>query len=242
MIFKGLLQEIENKFNELNNSIEEDFAIEEPFYLEVSTNDAKKSMSVAQQDLFIRRAIHDRFLNMKGSTIYKSRDKNIIEALYKVFEDYGIELVDSNVGELAEESNSSGAGAYLTPNAFGHEAPESAITAFGMKKTKTINKNTKELKETDYKKIALDIHQLLEGKYQEIKNDPAISPKKKVNYAIAEVYTKLYEIEQIVSKNVKLKTEMNQDNRMYWKSTREKLLKLSERLNRVSTHLKNLSA
>jgi len=41
---------------------------------------------------------------------------------------------------------------------------------------------------------------------------------------------------------MKLKNEMNIDNRMYWKSTKEKLSKLSERLNRVSSYLKNLSA
>jgi hypothetical protein len=242
MAFKRLLQEIEDKFNEVNLHDIEDDNVGEPYYVEVSVRDARKAIDVAHDNIFLRRALKDSFLNMDGTNVYRSRGEEVIEELINTFQEYGIEIIDTNVGELAEASTSGGAGAYLTPNAFGHEAPESAITAFGMKKTGKPNKNTKALEESDYKKIASNMYQLLEGKYQEIKNDPTVSPKKKVNYAIAEVYTKLYEIEQIVSKNVKLKTEMNQDNRMYWKSTREKLLKLSEKLNRVSTHLKNLSA
>jgi hypothetical protein len=242
MAFKRLLQEIEDKFNEVNLHDIEDDNVGEPYYVEVSVRDARKAIDVAHDNIFLRRALKDSFLNMDGTNVYRSRGEEVIEELINTFQEYGIEIIDTNVGELAEASTSGGAGAYLTPNAFGHEAPESAITAFGMKKTGKPNKNTKALEESDYKKIASNMYQLLEGKYQEIKNDPTVSPKKKVNYAIAEVYTKLYEIEQIVSKNVKLKTEMNQDNRMYWKSTREKLSKLSERLNRVSSYLKNLSA
>jgi hypothetical protein len=243
MAFKRLLQEIEDKFNEVNLHDIEDDNVQEPYYVEVSVRDARKAIDVAHDNIFLRRALKDSFLNMDGTNVYRSRGEEVIEELINTFQEYGIEIIDTNVGELAEASTSGGAGAYLTPNAFGKEAPEKAITAFGMKKVSNPNKNTKSLEESNYKKMMSEMYDvLLESKYQEIKNDPTISPKKKVNYAIAEVYTKLYEIEQIVSKNVKLKTEMNQDNRIYWKSTREKLLKLSEKLNRVSTHLKNLSA
>jgi hypothetical protein len=284
MAFKKLLQEIEDKFNEVNNSIEEDFTVEEPYYLEISIRDAKKALDVAHDNIFIRRALRDSFLNMDGSNVYKSKDENIIEELINIFNEYGIEITDSNVGELAEASTSAGAGGYLTPNAFGHEAPKSVYSSYGMKKvsnptknTKTlkesdagyeelpnvfgqeapesailslgmqrvnkVNKNTKPLKESNYKTMMSEMYSILEeGKYNDIKNDPTVSPKKKVNYAIAEVYTKLYEIEKIISRNMKLKNEMNVDNRMYWKSTKEKLSKLSERLNRVSSYLKNLSA
>lgn len=249
MSFKTLLKEIEDKFNEVNNAVDEDFVVEEPFYLEVSVRDARKAMSVAQDDLFIRRAMRDGYLNMDGSNAYKSKDKNIIENLYEIFESFGIEIIDANVGALAEESGSGGAGAYLTPNAFGHTAPESAVTQAGMKPLKRTHKifvpmtSTKPMKESNYKKMMSEMYQILEeGKYNDIKNDPAVSPKKKVNYAIAEVYTKLYEIEQIITRNMKLKNELNQDNRMYWKSTKDKLIKLSERLNRVSSYLKTLGA
>jgi hypothetical protein len=243
MAFKTLLKEIEDKFNEINNIVEDDFEILEPYYLEVSVRDARKAMDVARDNIFIRRALKDSFLNMDGTTVYRSRGEEVIEELINLFQEFGIEIIDSNVGELAEASTSAGAGAYLTPYAFGHEAPESAITSLGMKKATTPIKNTKSLKESNYKKMMSEMYSILEeGKYNDIKNDPSVSPKKKVNYAIAEVYTKLYEIEKIITKNMKLKNEMNEDNRMYWKSTREKLSKLSERLNRVSSYLKNLSA
>jgi hypothetical protein len=243
MAFKTLLKEIEDKFNEINNIVEDDFETQMPYYLEVSVRDSRKAMDVARDNIFIRRALKDSFLTMDGTTVYRSRGEEVIEELINLFQEFGIEIIDSNVGELAEASTSGGAGAYLTPNAFGHEAPESAITSLGMKKATTPIKNTKSLKESNYKKMMSEMYSILEeGKYHDIKNDPSVSPKKKVNYAIAEVYTKLYEIEKIITKNMKLKNEMNVDNRMYWKSTREKLSKLSERLNRVSSYLKNLSA
>jgi hypothetical protein len=243
MAFKTLLKEIEDKFNEINNIVEDDFETQMPYYLEVSIRDARKAMDVARDNIFIRRALKDSFLTMDSTTVYRSRGEEVIEELINLFQEFGIEIIDSNVGELAEASTSGGAGAYLTPYAFGHEAPESAITSLGMKKVGKSNKNTKSLKESNYKKMMSEMYSILEeGRYNDIKNDPSVSPKKKVNYAIAEVYTKLYEIEKIVTKNMKLKNEMNEDNRMYWKSTREKLSKLSERLNRVSSYLKNLSA
>jgi hypothetical protein len=243
MAFKSLLKEIEDKFNKINELGMEDTELENLFYIEVSVRDARKAMSVAQDDLFIRRAMRDNYLNMNGTNAYTSNDKEIIEELYSIFKTYGIEIIDANFGELAEISTTAGVPGYMTPNAFGKEAPESAITAYGMKRTSKTNKNTKNLKESKYKKIMSATYDIIEeGKYNEIKNDPSVSPKKKVNYAIAEVYTKLYEIEQIISKNMKLKNEMNVDNRMYWKSTKEKLSKLSEKLNRVSGYLKNLSA
>lgn len=243
MAFKTLLMEIEEKFNEINNIVEDDFEVREPYYAEVSIKDARKAIDVVRDNIFLRRALKDSFLSMDGTNVYRSRGEEVIEALINAFQEYGVEIIDSNVGELAEASTSAGVPGYLTPNAFGHEAPESAITAFGMKKTGKPNKNTKSLKESSYKTMMSEMYDILEeGKYNDIKNDPTVSAKKKVNYAIAEVYTKLYEIEKIISKNMKLKTEMNVDNRMYWKSTKDKLSKLSERLNRVSNYLKNLSA
>jgi hypothetical protein len=243
MVFKGLLKEIEDKFNKLNEFESDITSDNDEYYIEVSIASAKKAMDVAHDNLFIRRAIRDGYLNMDGTNVYKTNQIEIIEELLNIFNEWDIEVIDSNVGDLFEMSTTAGVPGYLTPNAFGKEAPEKAITAFGMKRTSKTNKNTKNLKESEYKKLMSEMYSILEeGKYNEIKNDPTISPKKKVNYAIAEVYTKLYEIEKIISKNMKLKNEMNVDNRIYWKSTREKLSKLSERLNRVSSYLKNLSA
>ena len=153
MAFKRLLQEIEDKFNEVNLYDMEDIDDGGKYYVEVSVRDARKAGTAAQDDLFIRRAMRDNILNMDGSNVYKSNQSNIIEELLELFRRWNIEVIDSNMEDLDEESNSSGAGAYLTPNAFGHEAPEKAITAFGMKKVNAKNTNTKSLQESAYKRI-----------------------------------------------------------------------------------------
>jgi hypothetical protein len=153
MAFKTLLQEIEDKFNEVNLYDMEDIDDGGKYYVEVSVRDARKAATAAQDDLFIRRAMRDNILNMDGSNVYKSNQNNIIEELLELFRRWNIEVIDSNMEDLDEESGSGGAGAYLTPNAFGHEAPEKAITSFGMKKVNMKNKNTKSLQESAYKRI-----------------------------------------------------------------------------------------
>ena len=50
------------------------------------------------------------------------------------------------------------------------------------------------------------------------------------------------EIEKVVNHNVRLKQEMGVDNGIYWKSSRENLIKISERLVRVSKQLKELGS
>lgn len=152
MAFKRLLQEIEDKFNEVNLYDMEDNDNGGKYYVEVLKPDIYSAKQKLQKNIFILRAIQDDILHALGNGVYKSNYKNIIEELLKIFNNNDIKF-DSNVGDLAEESNSSGAGAYLTPNAFGHEAPEKAITAFGMKKVNMKNANTKALQESVYKRI-----------------------------------------------------------------------------------------
>jgi hypothetical protein len=247
MTFKTLLQEIEDKFNEVNQL--EEFATSNMYYTSIPAGSKTNALNVIKSNELLRLLILNKQLIYRldmNEIIFESEHEKAIDLLNSKLHKAEISIINStskNVPSMTEASTSAGAGAYLTPNAFGHEAPESAITAFGMKKTGKPNKNTKSLKELDYRKMMSEMYSILEeGKYNDIKNDPAVSPKKKVNYAIAEVYTKLYEIEKIISKSMKLKNEMNIDNRMYWKPTKEKLSKLSERLNRVSSYLKNLSA
>lgn len=247
MAFKKLLQEIEDKFNETIQL--DEFATSSMYYTSIPIGSKTNALNVIKANELLRLLVLNKDLIYRldmNEVIFESKHEKAIEGLNKTLHKAGIQIINStskNVPSMTEASTSAGVPGYLTPNAFGHEAPESAITAFGMKKTGKPNKNTKSLKESNYKTMMSEMYDILEeGKYNDIKNDPNVSAKKKVNYAIAEVYTKLYEIEKIVSRNMKLKNEMNIDNRGYWKSTREKLSKLSERLNRVSSYLKNLSA
>jgi len=74
------------------------------------------------------------------------------------------------------------------------------------------------------------------------KKDPSISPKKKVNQSISEINKRLREIERVVNHNVRLKQEMGVNSGQYWKSSQGNLVKISERLLRISKQLKELAS
>ena len=78
--------------------------------------------------------------------------------------------------------------------------------------------------------------------YNEYRKDPIASPKAKINNSINYINRGLKEIEKVVNHNVRLKQEMGVDNNVYWKSSRENLSKISERLLRVSKQLKELAS
>lgn len=174
---------------------------------------------------------------MKTNNSYTN---SLLEQLEKKFD----HIQNTDDEDTIEEENITGnIEGYNIPGAFGGLPSKDTIEVFDYKQTKKTNKHFKPMKPTStFKKMASQLHDLNESKYDEIKNDKSVSSKKKVNLAIADVHKKLYEIELIVNRNTKLKTELNQDNRMYWKSTKEKLMKLSERLVRVSNQLKTLGA
>ena len=90
--------------------------------------------------------------------------------------------------------------------------------------------------ESIYKKVMSEIN------YREYKKDDSMSAKQKVNNSIKEVNRKLYEIERIIHQNNKLKTEMGVTSENYWKSTRAKFGKISERMVRVGHAMRKLGS
>lgn len=82
----------------------------------------------------------------------------------------------------------------------------------------------------------------LESSYTDYKKDIKSTPKAKINQSIAEINRGLRFIEKIVDHNVRLKQESNVDNTIYWKSSRENLNKINERLVRLSRQLKELGS
>jgi hypothetical protein len=137
--------------------------------------------------------------------------------------------------DIDEASGSGGAGGYQTPNAFGKLADDD-IEMLGYKKIKDNRKN-----ESTFMKLSAEMF-LSEGSYSVYKKDPTATPQKKVNQSITEIHRKLREIEKVVNHNVRLKQESGVNNGQYWKSSRENLTKISERLLRVSKQLKELAA
>jgi len=145
----------------------------------------------------------------------------------------------------------------VTGNLDGGEGPPKTPFAFGKgrnmdkKKTKDISTNStgfsivKEkpkkiykgnIGESIYKKVMSEIN------YREYKKDDSMSAKQKVNNSIKEVNRKLYEIERIIHQNNKLKTEMGVTSENYWKSTRAKFGKISERMVRVGHAMRKLGS
>ena len=83
---------------------------------------------------------------------------------------------------------------------------------------------------------------LTEVSYKAYKQDESMSQKKKVNMAIKEISRKLYEIEKTVGQNIKLKTESGVEGRTYWKATKQRLSKISERLVKIAGNIRELGS
>ena len=139
--------------------------------------------------------------------------------------------------DLEEMSVAAGAGAYDTPNAFG-ELSDDDIEMLGYKKVKKVKK---ESVDSDFVALSKAMY-LREIAYNDYKKDPVATPKQKINSSINYINKGLKEIEKVVNHNVRLKQEMGVDNNIYWKSSRENLAKISERLLRVSKQLKELAS
>jgi len=122
--------------------------------------------------------------------------------------------------EDIEELNVTGGGeVYNTPKAFKKK------------------KKKKDMEESTFVKMS-KLMNLSEINYKQYKNDDSLNSKQKVNKAIREVNSKLFKIERIINQNIKLKTEDGIDETKYWKSTRENLSKISEKMERLSEKLR----
>ena len=142
--------------------------------------------------------------------------------------------------ELDEMSTSAGAGPYLTKYSFG-KAKDSTVNAVGYKQVKKKDKSKDIKKESQFVQLSKQFH-INEISYKDYKNDPELNSRQKVNKSIHAVNKKMFEIERIVSQNLKLKQEMKVNNSEFWKSTHDKMYKISERMIRVAQALKELNA
>lgn len=118
--------------------------------------------------------------------------------------------------ELAEMSTSGAAAPYATPNAF-----------------------TDKEKDKDELKLSDGMSVVEEG-YYHWRNDDSLSTKQKIAKSMTEIRNKISEIEKIVKHNVKLKNETKFKSDQYYKRTKGALHKISEKLMRLSTRIKDL--
>jgi len=130
-----------------------------------------------------------------------------------------------NEEEIDEASTSAGAGAYMTPKAFG-KADDDTVEALGYKRVQEAMDNKYERLIEGYKTFAL--------------SDPKMSPAKKVNASIKNVAKQLKEIEETINYTSRLKTESGISHSGFGPSTSKALGKISERLIKISERVRSL--
>tara|TARA_B100001094_G_C18181776_1_gene801326 strand:- start:753 stop:1193 length:441 start_codon:yes stop_codon:yes gene_type:complete len=139
-------------------------------------------------------------------------------------------ILDEKLKEL-EELSSTGAGeAYDTPNAFSKDKEED-------ENDNAEKAGYKKVKESKFRQFAKASF-LNEVSYNDYKKNTELTSKQKVNKSIKEVASRLYKIERVINQNIKLKNEEGIDNKQYWKSTRNNLYKISERMMRIGEKLR----
>jgi methyl-accepting chemotaxis protein len=81
-----------------------------------------------------------------------------------------------------------------------------------------------------------------EGTYKEFRGDETRSSNRKINDSIKNINKTIYEVERVVEHALKLKTEMNVDQRTLWGESMNRLRKISERINRITKKINELGA
>jgi hypothetical protein len=155
---------------------------------------------------------------------------------------------DNRSEEEIEEANATanldgGAGPPKTPNAFTDDGMNgSHIEVLGYKKTKKSNIHTKKLAEME-KKMADRIEALVnEISYKEYKRDDSKKDYQKINDSIKSINRMMFEVERMVTQNLKLKKESSVSMDKYWKSTQGRFGKISEKMLRISQKIKELNS
>ena len=160
-----------------------------------------------------------------------------LESKFKQFESEE-EIEEANVTGNMD----GGAGPIKTPAAFAKSQDEDDldtdhIEVLGYKKSNKSKQNFEAVSKLESK-----LESLIEATYRAYKKDESMSAKKKVNLAIKEINRKLYEVEQLVNQNTKLKTEVGLDQGQFWESTKVRFGKISERMLKISRKIKDLGS
>ena len=74
--------------------------------------------------------------------------------------------------------------------------------------------------------------------YPSFKKNESLNSRQKVNGAIKEISSRLFQIERVINRASKLKNETGITSENYWKATTGRMGKIAERLLRVARTLK----
>ena len=143
---------------------------------------------------------------------------------------------------LEEMSTTASVPGYQTPNAFSRSEKEFEEHSKENAETQgytVVPKKSKKNYESVYKQ-AMSV--LTEGTYKEFRGDDTRSSNRKINDSIKNINRTIYEVERVVEHALKLKTEMNVDQRTLWGESMNRLRKISERINRITKKINELGA
>jgi hypothetical protein len=129
--------------------------------------------------------------------------------------------------DLEEASTTGNVAGYETPNAFSG---------------KTKSDKDKERENATNSTGYTVVKELYNQNYPSFKKDETKNSRQKVNGAIKEINKRLFEIERIIGRAVKLKKEAGVSSDRYWKSTKPRMSKIAERLLKVSHKLREIAS
>jgi hypothetical protein len=157
----------------------------------------------------------------------------------KESEEYREFAEELSLDEMSVTANVAG---YDTPKAFSasekdfEEHNKETAEVYGYK---VVPKTKKRNYESVYKQAMGVIN---EGTYNEFRKDETRSSNRKINDSIKNINKTIYEVERVVEHALKLKTEMNVDQRTLWGESMNRLRKISERINRITKKIHELGA
>ena len=143
---------------------------------------------------------------------------------------------------LEEMSTTASVPGYQTPNAFAPSEKEFEKSSKENAETQgytVVPKKTKKNYESIYKQAMGVIN---EGTYNDFRKDETRSSNRKINDSIKNINRTIYEVERVVEHALRLKTEMNVDQRTLWGESMSRLRKISERINRITKKIHELGA
>ena len=155
----------------------------------------------------------------------KSNLRQIIRSILREIEE------ESNIHEMNTTGNIEG---YQTPYAFSDKDEEdhkddikSRAEVFDYKTTENEKTNTVKLNE---------------GKslFHVFRDHPDLSPEQKVGVTIREINKLINEMEKLVNVSARYKAETKLTNNKMWKTTNRYILKLDEKLKRISSKIREL--
>jgi flagellar biosynthesis component FlhA len=143
---------------------------------------------------------------------------------------------------LDEMSTTASVPGYQTPNAFSPNEDEFEKNSKESAETMgyTVVPMKKKIHSESVYKQAMGL--ISEGTYKEFRGDETRSSNRKINDSIKNINKTIYEVERVVEHALKLKTEMNVDQRTLWGESMNRLRKISERINRITKKINELGA